>query len=73
MNIFQRLIHWAFYKYVDTPIIDLSGYEIEFVDEEEQLIAELEEYSQQLKELLNPTFDNEIDRAMYERKFFTLH
>ena len=71
MNIFQRLISWAYFKYVDTPIIDLSGYDVEF--EEDELISELETMSQSLRELLEPSFDNEIDRAMYEKTFATIH
>lgn len=77
MNIFQKLICWAFYKYVDTgPIINLEGFEFELDDEpdsEEDLIYEVDCLSQRLQLLMEPSFDNEIEKAMYERRFSTLH
>lgn len=73
MNIFQRLISWAYFKYVDIPILEVpEGYEIEFIPEDE-LLENLENFNESLKALLEPTFENEIYRAMYEKHFATIH
>lgn len=79
MNLFKQLIEWAFFKYCYEPVIEIpEGYEVEFeeleFDESElTLLSDIERMSDELRELLTPTFDNEIEKAMYERRFHTLH
>jgi len=70
----KRLIEWAFFKYCYEPVIEIpEGYEVEFDDEELVLLTDIERMTDELRGPLHPSFDNEIDRAMYERKFHTLH
>jgi len=70
----KRLIEWAFFKYCYEPVIEIpEGYEVEFEDEEMMLLTDIERMTDELRGLLSPSFDNEIDRALYERQFHTLH
>lgn len=70
----KRLIEWAFFKYCYEPVIEIpEGYELEFEESELNLLEDIERMSGELQELLNPTFDNEIEKAMWERKYHTLH
>lgn len=70
----KRLIEWAFFKYCYEPVIEIpEGYEVEFEETELSLLHDIERMSGELQELLNPTFDNEIEKAMWERKYHTLH
>lgn len=70
----KRLIEWAFFKYCYEPVIEIpEGYEVEFEDEEMMLLTDIERMTDELRELLHPSFDSEIDKALYERKFHTLH
>ena len=70
----KRLIEWAFFKYCYEPVIEIpEGYEVEFEDEEMMLLTDIERMTDELRGLLHPSFDNEIDRAMYERQFHTIH
>lgn len=78
MKWLRKIIEWAFFKYVvdfhldnleePEPQLNMSeGY-----DESDVLDALCYSLGGAI-DLLSPKFDNEIDKAMYERKFNTLH
>lgn len=82
-NLLKKAIEWAFFKYVvgdlEQIVMDDEEYEetIEF-ELEPELQEALDALSYSLKgvsvmELVDPKFDNEVQQAMYEKRFHTIH
>ena len=83
-NLLRKIIEWLFFKYVvdhyvEAEEADMGDYEIEFEpDFQEEMSHDeiLDALSYSLGgafELLIPKFDNEVDKAMWEKEFHTIH
>jgi hypothetical protein len=82
-NLIKRLIEWAFFKYVCEPLVEEKPEE---EPEDFEIVFEPEPEFQDMLDamsyscggawdlmLAKPKFDNEIDEAMYQKKFETIH
>ena len=88
-NFLRKLIEWAFFKYVVDHSLDKSSEEalamleadgLEIVFEPHDDLKECLQsknieasFTDWATTLLTPKFDTEVEQAMYEKRFFTLH
>jgi hypothetical protein len=69
-DLIRKLIEWAYFKYVVDHALR-EEYEVVFEPDHDHV---LDAYSLiDFSEFIQPVFSTEVEAAMYEKKFHTLH